>query len=47
MSLVRPAVLAGSWYPGDAVMLARAVDGYLAAARGAADLPPAPAHDGG
>ncbi len=43
MSLVRPAVLAGSWYPGDAVMLARAVDGYLAAARGAADLPPAPA----
>ncbi len=29
---VRPAALAGSWYPGDAQDLARAVDGYLAQA---------------
>jgi len=31
-SSVRPAVLAGSWYPGNAKDLARAIDGYLAQA---------------
>ena len=29
---IRPSPLAGKWYPGDADVLARAVDGYLAAA---------------
>lgn len=43
MSFVRPFVLAGSWYPGGAPQLAAMVDGFLAAARLASDVPPAPA----
>lgn len=43
MRQVRPAVLAGSWYPGTATELAGDVDGFLAAARGAAERPPVPA----
>jgi AmmeMemoRadiSam system protein B len=33
VSDVRPAAVAGSWYPDTADRLAREVDGYLAAAR--------------
>lgn len=43
MSFIRPAALAGSWYPGAAPDLAALVDGFLDAARQARDLPPPPA----
>jgi hypothetical protein len=43
VNFVRPAVLAGSWYPGDAAKLAAMVDGFLGAARQARDLPQPPA----
>ena len=39
MTDVRPAAVAGSWYPGTADRLAREVDSYVAAA-GATDVPP-------
>ncbi len=43
MTFVRPAVLAGAWYPDGAAELARLVDGFLAAARRAGPPAPAPA----
>jgi len=39
VSEIRPAAVAGTWYSGKADDLAAEVDGYLAAAAGAAAVP--------